>query len=422
MTQWNRRQFVLAAAGGALLAFPFIGRTAELLPRKGRRVVVIGGGFGGTIAARSIRQLDPSIEVVLVERNPVFTACPTSNLVIAGMRRIEDNQITYTKFAANHGIQVIHDEVQSIDAGARTVVLASGTLSYDRVVVSPGIDFRFTDLEGYDPQRTPERMPHAWKAGEQTLRLKGQLEAMADGGTVIITVPPAPFRCPPGPYERASLVAAYLKKHKPKSKVLVLDANSDIVSKGALFRKAWQKHYADIIDYRANHRVVKVASERMSISTEVEDFRGDVISLVPPQHAGAIAHAAGLVGEDKRWCPVDQTTFESTLAPGIHVLGDACLAGPMPKSGFSANTQAKVCARNLVALLNGRKPVDPSSVNVCYSFVAENEAITVSAVYKVVDGKTVAVPNAGGVSPDLSVAEATYGRAWIRNILAEMST
>lgn len=422
MIQWNRRKFIQAAAGSSLLAFPFIGRSAELLPRKGPRVVVIGGGFGGTIAARTIRKFDPGIEVVLVERSPVYTAGPASNLVIAGMRRIEENQFTYTKFGAAHGIQVIHDEVKGIDAGAKTVVLASGTLSYDRVVVSPGVDFRFADLEGYDAQKTPERMPHAWKAGEQTLRLKSQLEAMADGGRVIITVPPAPFRCPPGPYERACLVAAYLKKNKPKSKVLVLDANSDIVSKGALFRKAWQKHYEGMIDYRANHRVVKVDNEKMTISTEVEDFRGDVISLVPPQHAGAIAHAAGLVGDDKRWCPVDQTTFESTLVPGVHVLGDACLAGPMPKSGFSANSQAKVCARNVVALLKGQKPVEPSLVNVCYSFVAENEAISIAGVYKVADGKTVAVPNAGGVSPDLSATEARFGQAWMRNVLAEMST
>ncbi|MDP2785258.1 MAG: FAD/NAD(P)-binding oxidoreductase [Sulfurimicrobium sp.] len=421
----NRRNFIQMAgiaAGLSMASFSVIARAGEVLPKKGRRVVVVGGGYGGTIVSKYIRMSDPSIEVVMIERNKTYVSCPFSNLVIGGSRDLKDNMITYEKLAAKHGIQVVYDEVTGIDVAAKQVRVGAGTISYDRLVLSPGIDFRFDELEGYDPLETPKYMPHAWKAGEQTLRLRKQLVDMADGGTVVLSVPVTPFRCPPGPYERISQIAWYLKNHKPKSKLIVLDANPDIVSKGPLFRKAWEKHYQGIIEFHAANKVSKVDHKAMSVDTGVEEIKGAVINVVPPQKAGAVAYMAGVVGEDKKWCPVNQVTFESTLVPNVHVIGDACSAGAMPKSGYSANSQAKVCALNVVQLMNGKDLIPPSHVNVCYSYVTDKEAISVSAVYKVAEGKTIAVPNSGGVSPDLSELEGVYAHSWIKNILHEMSS
>lgn len=425
MSNMNRRSFIGllgAAAGLGLAGAPAIVSAAELLPKKGRRVVVVGGGYGGTIAAKHIRLHDPSIEVVLIERNRSFVSCPFSNLVVGGFRDIRDNTIAYDKLAANHGIHVVYDEVAAIDTAARKVVVSGGSLGYDRLVLSPGIDFRFEEIEGYDPVETPKLIPHAWKAGEQTLLLRRQLVDLPKGGTVVMSIPLAPFRCPPGPYERISMMAWHLKHHNPGAKIIVLDANPDIVSKGALFRKAWEKHYRGMIDYRSGNRVLKVDGRKRSVDNGVEEIRGDLVNLVPPQKAGLVAHRAGVVGEDGKWCPVDPLSFESTLVKGVHVIGDACMAGAMPKSGYSANSQAKVCATNLVRLMNGQELVDPSHANVCYSYVTEREAISVAFVYKVEGGKTVAVPDSGGVSPDLSEEEAVYAQSWIRNILHEMST
>lgn len=425
MSNMNRRSFIGllgAAAGLGLAGAPAIVSAAELLPKKGRRVVVVGGGYGGTIAAKHIRLHDPSIEVVLIERNRSFVSCPFSNLVVGGFRDIRDNTIAYDKLAANHGIHVVYDEVTAIDTAARKVVVSGGSLGYDRLVLSPGIDFRFEEIEGYDPVETPRLIPHAWKAGEQTLLLRRQLVDLPKGGTVVMSIPLAPFRCPPGPYERISMMAWHLKHHNPGARIIVLDANPDIVSKGALFRKAWEKHYQGMIDYRSGNRVLKVDGRKRSVDNGVEEIRGDLVNLVPPQKAGLVAHRAGVVGEDGKWCPVDPLSFESTLVKGVHVIGDACMAGAMPKSGYSANSQAKVCATNLVRLMNGQELVDPSHANVCYSYVTEREAISVAFVYKVEGGKTVAVPDSGGVSPDLSEEEAVYAQSWIRNILHEMST
>jgi sulfide dehydrogenase [flavocytochrome c] flavoprotein subunit len=419
-----------AATGVGLAGAPFIASAAEILPKKGRRVVVVGGGYGGAIVAKYIRMNDSSIEVVLIDRDKTYISCPFSNLVIGGIRDIKENTLTREGLASNHGVKLVYDEVTAVDTAAQKVIMNGGTLSYDRLVLSPGIDFRFEEIEGYDAVETPKVMPHAWKAGEQTLRIRKQLEDMKDGGTVVFSIPVTPFRCPPGPYERISMVAMYLKQHKPKSRIIALDANPDIVSKGALFRKAWTKHYGfdpkdvskGFISYQNNQKVSKIDMKKRSVDTGVEEFAGDVVCLVPPQKAGLIAHKAGVVGEDKKWCPVNQMTFESTLAKNVHVIGDACSAGAMPKSGYSANSQAKVAALNIVQLMNDKELIDPSHVNVCYSYIAEKEAVTVSAVYKVAEGKTIAVPNSGGVSPDLSELEAIYGRSWIKNILAEMST
>jgi sulfide dehydrogenase [flavocytochrome c] flavoprotein subunit len=421
----NRRNFIQMAgiaAGAGLSSFSILARAGEVLPKKGRRVVVVGGGYGGTIVSKYIRMSDPSIEVVMIERNKTFVSCPFSNLVIGGSRDLKDNMITYDKLSAKHGIKVVYDEVTGIDVAAKQVKIGAGTISYDRLVLSPGIDFRFDELEGYDPVETPKYMPHAWKAGEQTLRLRKQLVDMADGGTVVLSVPVTPFRCPPGPYERISQIAWHLKNHKPKSKIIVLDANPDIVSKGPLFKKAWEKHYKGIIEFHAGNKVSKVDHKAMMVDTGVEEVKGAVINVVPPQKAGAVAYMAGVVGEDKKWCPVNQVTFESTIVPNVHVIGDACSAGAMPKSGYSANSQAKVCALNVVQLMNGKEPIPPSHVNVCYSYVTDKEAISVSAVYKVAEGKTIAVPNSGGVSPDLSELEGVYAHSWIKNILHEMSS
>lgn len=397
---------------------------SELSKSAGRRVVVVGGGFGGTIAAKYIRMLDKSIEVVLIEPKKEFVSCPFSNLYLGGLLKdMTSLTIGYDKLVANHGVKLVHDTVTAVDAAKKTVTVSGGTIDYDRLVMSPGIDFRAEEIEGYDLATTPLVMPHAWQAGPQTLLLRKQLVDMPDGGTVVITVPLSPFRCPPGPYERASMVAMYLKEHKPKSKVIVLDANPDIASKAGLFRKGWKKHYEGIIQYRPAQKVTAVNAKNRSVFIEgIEEVKGDVVNVIPPQRAGNIARVAGLIGPDKAWCPVDATTFESTLQKNIHVIGDASNAGAMPKSGYSANSEAKVCATNVVALMNGKETTELSGINVCYSTISATETVSVAGVYVVKEGKIVAVPGSGGVSPDLSEVEGVYASSWLKNILTEMST
>ena len=424
----DRRSFLkLVGAGAAGAAsLPLIGQAAELMPKSAKRVVVIGGGYGGTIAAKYIRMMDKSIEVVLIERNDHFVSCPFSNLYIGGiLTDLNPLTIKYDKLAANHGVKVVQAEVTAIDAAAKMVTTSKGTIAYDRLVVSPGIDFRLDEMKGYDAAAM-EVMPHAWKAGPQTVLLRKQLVDMKDGGTVVVTVPLAPYRCPPGPYERASMIAHYLKANKPKSKVVVLDANPDITSKGVLFKKGWKDNYEGIIDYRPAKKVTEVDAKAMAVMVEgLEEVKGDVINVIPPQRAGQIAVAAGLVGDDKNWCPVNATTFESTKQAGIHVIGDACVAGAMPKSGYSANSEAKICAMNIVALINGKETTELSGINVCYSYITDKDAVSVAGVYTVKEGKIIAVPNSGGVSPaDFSATktEAMYAESWLKNILTEMST
>lgn len=423
MTAWTRRDTLKVLGAATLSSLAGTSQAAfDPLKTGGKRIVVLGGGLGGTIAAKSLRIADPSLEVVLVSRLPRHTMCPGSNLVIGGTRTIEQNSFGYEQLVNKYGIRFLQDEVTAIDGAKKVLIGTTGALAYDRLIVSPGIDFRFDEIAGYDPASTPQLMPHAWIGGEQTTLLRRQIEAMKDGGTVIVAIPLAPFRCPPGPYERISQMAWYFKQAKPKSKIIVLDANPDIVSKAALFRAGWEKNYKGMIDYRASNKVVKVSPQTMTVHTEVEDLRADVINLIPPQKAARIAEQAGLVGDDKRWCPVDPLTFESKKVPGIHVIGDACIAGAMPKSGFSANSHAKICALNLVATLNGKKPAEPSAANICYSFITDREAISIAAVYRVTDGAYAAVPGAGGLSPEASELEGRYGRAWMENIRAEMSS
>jgi sulfide dehydrogenase [flavocytochrome c] flavoprotein subunit len=426
----DRRSFLKLVGAGAGAAgaagLPMIGRAAELMPKGAKRVVVVGGGYGGTIAAKYIRMMDKSIEVVLIERNDHFVSCPFSNLYIGGIiKDLTPLTIKFDKLATNHGVKIVQAEVTGIDPAGKVVTTDKGTVSYDRLVLSPGIDFRLGEIKGYDAAAM-EIMPHAWKAGPQTVLLRKQLEAMKDGGTMVMTVPLSPYRCPPGPYERASMVAHYLKKSKPKSKLVVLDANPDITSKGGLFKKGWKDNYEGIIDYRPAKKVTEVEPGKMTVLIEgLEDVKGDVINVIPPQRAGQIAVAAGLVGDDKNWCPVNPTTFESTKQANIHVIGDACVAGAMPKSGYSANSEAKICATNIVALMNGKETTEMSGINTCYSYITDKEAVSVAAVYKVAEGKIIAVPNSGGVSPaDFSAAkmEAIYAESWLKNILTEMST
>ena len=418
----KRRAFLSMAA--ATLALPGLARAAagaELLPRSGRRVVVVGGGFGGAIAARYLRLADPFLEVVLVERERRPVACPFSNLVLAGSRDLADNAISHEKLAAGHGILLLQEEATAIDAGSRQVLTAKGALSYDRLIVAPGIAFRGEEIPGYGAE-APQRMPHAWTAGEQTRLLRGQLEAMADGGTVVIAVPLAPFRAPAAPYERACQIAWYLKARKPRSKVLLLDANPDVVSKGALFRQAWSELYPGLVEYQPDTRVTGADAGALTLETSGGKVKGAVVNLIPPQRAGDLAQRAGLAGDDRRWCPVNQITFESLRLPGVHVIGDACSAGAMPKSGFAAGSQARAAALNVVALLQGKEPVSPVQLDVAYSFVNEREAMSAANVYRVVGGNTVAVPGAGGLSKTWSELEGLHARSWFRNTLAEMSS
>ena len=426
----DRRSFLkLIGAGGVgatltACATPGTGAGTGFDKSAGRRVVVVGGGYGGTIAAKYIRMMDKTIEVVLIEPNKQFVSCPFSNLYIGGLLPdLSTLTIGYEKLAANHGIKMLHDTVTAIDAVKKTVTVSSGTIDYDRLVLSPGVDFRTEEIEGYDLATTPLVMPHAWKAGPQTVLLRKQLEDMPNGGTVVLTIPLAPFRCPPGPYERTSMIAMYLKQHKPKSKIIVLDANPDIVSKAGLFKKGWKKHYEGIIQYRGAQKVTAVNAKTRSVFIEgMEEVKGDVVNVIPPQRASRIATVAGLVGPDKNWCPINGTTFESTLQKNIHVIGDACNAGAMPKSGYSANSEAKICATNVVALMNGKETTEMSGINTCYSYISAKEAVSVAGVYAVQDGKIISVPNSGGVSPDLTEVEAVYASSWLKNILIEMST
>ena len=422
------RRNVLKLAGGAgavsvlgALGFPSIAKAAS------GRVVVIGGGFGGATCAKYLRRADPGIEVTLVERNTQFATCPFSNAVLGGMRNLDSITHSYDHLRQRHGVNVVHDAVTAIDPAQRKVTMQSGSaLSYDRLVVSPGIDLLWGAIEGYD-QAASQIMPHAWKAGPQTALLRQQLMAMPDGGVVIIAPPANPFRCPPGPYERASLIAHYLKTHKPKSKILILDAK-DKFSKQGLFMQGWEELYPGMIEWRPGSgggNIVRVDPKTMTVESDFGTEKGAVINIVPPQSAGRITLQAGLAN-DKGWCPVNQQTFESQRHPGIHVIGDACIAGKMPKSGYSANSQAKVCAAAIAAMLRGDTPGGVSFINTCYSLVAPDYGISVAAVYRLSDaGSIVGVEGAGGVSPaqasaDFRRREAEYAVGWYESITADM--
>jgi len=416
----TRRAFLrgsASAASAALLAAP-------LMAQGGARVVVVGGGFAGAACARELQRAMPRAAVTLIEASPIFTACPFSNSVIAGLRAIAEQRFGWDALRAE-GIAVLHDRAKAVDPQARLVSLSGDSvLGYDRLVLAPGIDIRWDALPGYD-EAAAELMPHAWKAGEQTMLLRRQLEAMADGGTVVISAPANPFRCPPGPYERASLVAHYLKTAKPRSKLIVLDAK-DSFSKQRLFQAAWQQLYPGLLEWVSLSNGGKVASVDPASRTLVTDFasyKADVANVIPPQRAGHIAEIAG-VSDATGWCPIDPITFESRLQPGVHVIGDAAIAGAMPKSAFAANAQAKVCAAAVAALLSDEPPLPPKLINTCYSLVAPGYGISIAGVYHPVNGQLADVQGAGGISPaeaapDFRALEASYAAAWFRTITAQ---
>ena len=419
-TRTSRRDFLKAAAAGAtLLPLPAIAQGAA------GRVVVVGGGFGGATCARFIKRIDPRITVTLVEANRTFVACPFSNGVIAGLREIKAQEFGYDKLPGDQVVLQLSPGT-AVDPQGRIVTLANGTqLSYDRLVLSPGIDLRWDGLPGYT-EAAAERMPHAWKAGEQTLLLRRQLEAMEDGGTVVMSAPANPFRCPPGPYERASLIAYYLKTKKPKSKLIILDAK-DAFSKQRLFQNAWKALYPRNVEWVSLSSGGKVTSVDVGAMTLVTDFgrhKADVANVIPPQKAGRIAELAG-VADRSGWCPIDPATFESKLQPNIHVIGDASIAGAMPKSAFSANAQAKVCAAAVAKLLASGKPEEPKLINTCYSLVAPDYGISIVGVYRPADGQIKEVEGSAGVSPldaptSTRALEATFANAWFNTITTEV--
>lgn len=423
MNDFTRRDFIklIGAAGAAsALGWPSLTQAAR------GRVVVVGGGFGGATCAKYIRKLGPGIKVTLIERNSKFVTCPFSNLVLGGLRKIDSITHGYDKLSKNHGVKVIHDNVTTIDPVAKKVTLAGGKrLRYDRLVLSPGIDFRWDAIAGYD-EAASQTIPHAWDGGPQTLILRKQLEQMRDGGVVIIAPPGNPFRCPPGPYERASMIAHYLKQAKPRSKVLIYDAK-DKFSKQPLFMQGWQKLYPGMIEWvrpSEGGTIERVDPKSRTIyPVFASPQKGDVLNIIPPQKAGEIAHTAGLAGKEG-WCLVNQRTFESQVHKDVHVIGDAAIATPLPKSGFAASSEAKVCAAAIVVALSGGTMPDPSYVNTCYSLVGPEYGISVAAVYRLKGKNIIKVKGAGGVSPKNATDafrrdEARYAVGWYQSITAD---
>ncbi|KAF0140715.1 MAG: NAD(FAD)-dependent dehydrogenase [Rhodospirillaceae bacterium] len=423
----NRRDFLkftaVAATAVPAVGIPFIARSA------GQKVVVVGGGPGGATAAKYLKMANPQLDVTLIEASEKYVSCFLSNEVLAEERTIESLTIGFNDLK-KRGINIVIDTVTGINPAGKLVTTRGGKpYAYDRCIVSPGIDFKWNAIEGYD-EAASETVPHAWKAGPQTLLLQKQIKSMKDGGTVIIVAPPNPFRCPPGPYERASLIAHYFKKHgKTKSRVIILDPKDDFAKKG-LFTQAWTRMYGygtpeamiRWVPGAEGGKVDKIDPKALTVQAQTEDFKADVLNVIPSQKAGAIATAAGLVDE-KGWCPVNQKTFESTKHPGIYVIGDACLAGVMPKSAYSANSQAKVAAAAVVAALAGREPGTPSYVNTCYSIAGHDYGFSVAAVYTFDEAKKEIVGKAevtaSDASPEMLKREVSYAHSWFRNVVAD---
>lgn len=420
----KRRQLVQGLlAGGAVAAIGGCasgGRTPT-----SAKVVVVGGGYGGATAAKYVRMFSGNaLDVVLIEPGRAFVSCPISNLVVSGTRRLSDITTPYDGLR-RHGVNVVHDTAAAVDVAGKTVRLAGGQqIRYDKLVLSPGIELMFDGVDGLRQAQADGRILQAWKAGPETVALFTQLQAMRDGGVFAISIPEAPYRCPPGPYERASVVAGYFKAHKPRSKVLILDANPDVTSKGPLFKKAWSELYGAMVEYRGQHKAVAVDARTNTLKFDVQDdVKADVLNVLPPMRAGAIAVQTGLANANGRWCHVNYQTFESTAAKDIHVLGDAIQIAPaMPKSGHMANSHAKVAAAAIVAQLNGWE-VNPRPMltNTCYSFVSASEVIHVASVHEFVAAEKTfkAVAGSGGVSAARSQLEAGYAMAWARNIWAD---
>jgi sulfide dehydrogenase [flavocytochrome c] flavoprotein subunit len=422
----TRREFLkwLSAGAGAtaLAGCETTNAVREASPASGR-VVVVGGGFGGATAAKYVKMWAPDIDVVLVERNAEFISCPISNLVLAGNTTMQEITMGYDALRAR-GVRIVRDEAVTIDPAKRSVQLARGNpLTYDRLIMSPGVDFMYDEIPGLRSAEAQRRVLHAWKAGEQTVALRKQLEAMRDGGVYVLHIPLAPYRCPPGPYERVCQVADYFKRAKPRSKILVLDTNPDITSKKGLFLAEWEGPYKGMIEYRPNSTLEDVDAASMTLKLTFDNVKGDVLNVVPPHRAADIARRTGLINANERWCAIDWLSAESTAVEGIHILGDATLSAPaMPKSASMANQHGKLCAAAVIAKLRGQ-PVNPTPVvmNTCYSFVSGNSAMHVASVHHYDAAQKTLVPTkgAGGVSDKSSEAEGVYAWGWARNIWAD---
>ncbi|MCU7916057.1 MAG: NAD(P)/FAD-dependent oxidoreductase [Candidatus Thiodiazotropha sp. (ex Gloverina cf. vestifex)] len=429
MSKINRRDFIRVTAGagmvGGTLGFP------GLLMAASPKVVVIGGGVGGCTAVKYLRKLDPKIEITLIETKKAYTSCFMSNEVLSGDRTLESLTFDYEGLK-RHGVNIVIDRVTAIDPAMKSVATEGGvSFNYDACVVSPGVDFKWDAIEGYDAE-VAETIPHAWFAGPQTLTLRKQIESMPEGGKVIIVAPPNPYKCPPGPYERAAQIAMYCKHHKPRAKILILDPK-DRFSKQGLFRQGWSKLYGfgtdnsmiEWVGAAGGGTVEELDPTTRTLQAEVEEFQADVINIIPPQKAGKVAFASDLVEGD--WCPVDKLTFESTRHPNIFVLGDASSAAKMPKSAYAANSQAKVAAAAIVARFNGQDPGEPTFVNTCYSILGEAHGISVAAVYSLDREANTIMPikGSGGLSPmdasdEQRKREVSYAHSWFKNVIDDM--
>ena len=424
MANINRRKFLqMAGLGGLAAGFPY---AATWGSQTKARVVVVGGGTGGAIAARYVKALDPSIDVTIIEAIPQHTTCYMSNWVLAEMRDLDSLTHSYDN-VKKRGINVIIDRAERIDTEAQKVHTAGGqSVPYDRLIVAPGIDFRWNAIEGYDAA-TAEVLPHAWKAGPQTVLLQEQIKAMADGGVVAIVAPPNPFRCPPGPYERAALIAHYLQRHKPKSKVVIYDAK-DAFSKQGLFQAGWARHYPGMIEWIGGFqggKIERIDAAAKTMHTDFDEFHADVVNIIPPQMAGQVAIDSGLT-DDSGWCPVDYHDLQSTIASNVHIIGDAIVSSALPKSGYIAASTAKVAAVAVVDHINGREPGKPAYFNTCYSLLTPEHSISVSGVYEAVTGaegqqSVAGVGNSVAVSPAgaddrFQAREARYAESWYDNL------
>lgn len=417
----DRRDFLKIAASTALVSLPMLSKAA--IQAKGR-ILVIGGGYAGATAAKYLRDWsNGGLDVIVVEPSSQFVSCPLSNLVLGGNKNINDLTFGYDLLKSNHGIQWVTDEVVSIDTASRVVKMKQGELAYDRLVIAPGIDFMYEQLPILQTPQAQEIVPHAWKAGKQTVNLRKQLESMKDGGVFVMSIPKAPYRCPPGPYERVCQVAFYLKNHKPNSKIIVLDANAEIISKKGLFTKVWAEMYDGMIDYRPNSNVVDVDVATKTVKTEFESVEANVLNVIPLQRAGKIAQIVGAANVDKRWCEVNFLTYESKLVPNVHIIGDSVSAA-LPKSAHMATSQARVCANAIVAMMSQRAPdASPVFANTCYSFVSDKMAMHVANVYRYDANKKIMVSaEGGGVSDKPSELEGNYAHAWAKNIWSEVLT
>lgn len=431
MSKINRRNFI--KAGGAVAAGVSALGYGKFVAAATKKVVVVGGGIGGGTAAKYIRMMDPSIEVTLIEGNKDYYTCFMSNEVLSGERTLDSIHFDYTGLK-KHGVKVVFDWATGIDAAKKVVMTKSGNkYGYDKCIVSPGVDFNYDSVDGYSASAA-ESIPHAWKAGSQTAILRKQLEGMKDGGTFVMAAPPNPFRCPPGPYERVSQIAHYFKEHKPKSQIIILDPKPKF-SKYGLFTSGWARHYGyDPANPTANGMIKFVNSAAGGTPASVDvgsktvttagagSFKADVLNIIPAQKAGKIAFDAGLV-DGKGWCPVNKETFESTVAPDVYVIGDSSVASKMPKSGYAANSQGKVCASAVVAAFGGKATPTASYVNTCYSIIAPGDGISVAAVYRYdsASGTITPVKGAGGLTPtefdaEMRAREVEYAYSWFTNI------